>query len=303
MISRFSTTRRGFLLASGAACACAQEADGRVQAQLLRKPYASTVTGKERDYFLFLPIGYDTEKAKSWPVILFMHGGGERGDGKDQLEIVLRHGPLKEAWVNGRDLPFIIVSPQLPRPQAQTAAPARAQQRSQPARPPAQTAQPPMTREITGTKSTWGDQGPAEGWYVNEKDVLKMVDDTLRDYRCDPDRVYVTGLSNGGFGTWYFASAYPERWAAVAPICSHGNPQTLHRIAAAKLPIWIFAGGRDRTVRPDWVLESAVALEKAGHPDVRFTVHEDRPHDAWTRVYEGWDIYNWFLQHRRTRTG
>ena len=66
-----------------------------------------------------------------------------------------------------------------------------------------------------------------------------------------------------------------------------------------KLPIWIFQGGLGPVVRAEFVLQSAVALEDAGHPDVRFTVHEDRAHDVWTRVYEGWDIYNWFLQHRR----
>lgn len=97
----------------------------------------------------------------------------------------------------------------------------------------------------------------------------------MRDCRADPDRVYVTGLSYGGFCAWH--------------------------IAAAKLPIWVFSGGRDTVVRTEWVLESVVALEKAGHPDVRFTVHEDLPHDVWTRVCEGWDLYNWLLQHRRAR--
>ena len=81
----------------GAACASAQEVDGRVKAQLLRKPYVSTVTGQERDYFLFLPKGYDTEKGRLWPVILFLHGGGERGNGKSDLDNLLKHGPLKEA--------------------------------------------------------------------------------------------------------------------------------------------------------------------------------------------------------------
>ena len=283
---------------AGAAGAHAQEVDGRAKAQLLRRPYVSSVTGQERDYFLFLPKGFDTEKGKLWPIILFLHGAGERGDGKGQLENLLKHGPLKEAWVMGRDLPFIMISPQMPARQTPQPAP----NRPQPAKPPTQPAGPlAMTREITGAKPTWDETGPPEGWWMNEKDVLKMVDDTLRDYRGDPDRVYVTGLSYGGFGTWHFAAAYPERWAAAAPICGAANPKTLPRIAGARLPIWIFAGGRDQVVRPEWVLESVVALEKAGHPDVRFTVHEDRPHDTWTRVYEGWDIYNWLLQHRRVR--
>jgi len=128
-----------------------------------------------------------------------------------------------------------------------------------------------------------------------------MVDDTLRDYRADPDRVYLTGLSYGGFGTWYLAAARPDRWAAVAPICGAGSLKLLPRIAEARTPIWIFQGGRDRLVRPEWVLANAVALDKAGHPDVRLTVHEDMGHNVWSRVYEGWDLYNWFLSHRRNR--
>ena len=278
----------------GAACASAQEVDGRVKAQLLRKPYVSTVTGQERDYFLFLPKGYDTEKGRLWPVILFLHGGGERGNGKSDLDNLLKHGPLKEAWALGRDLPFIMLSPQMPARQAATRAAAKPAA-AKPAGP------PPMSRQVTGIAPRWDETGPPEGWWVSEQDVLKMVDNTLRDYRADPDRVYVTGLSYGGFGTWHFAAAHPERWAAVAPLCGAANPKTLSRIAAARLPIWVFAGGRDTVVRPEWVLESVVALEKAGHPDVRFTVHEDRPHDTWTRVYEGWDLYNWMLQHRRAR--
>jgi len=167
-------------------------------------------------------------------------------------------------------------------------------------RPAGEPQQPPMARKDSGEKPRWEAEGPPQGWWVYEKDVINMVDQTLKGYRTDPGRVYVTGLSYGGFGTWHFAGAFPDRWAAVAPICGAANPKTIPRIAEARLPIWIITGGRDTTVRPEWVLESAVALEEAGHPDVRFTVHEDRPHDAWTRAYEGWDLYNWFLQHRKS---
>ncbi len=274
-----------------AGVADAADIDGRAQGELLRKPYVSTVTGEKREYVLSLPKGYETETGKLWPVILFLHGGGERGDGKADLEKLLLHGPLKEVWQKGRDLPFIIVSPQMP-PRDRPRTPRREE-------PEGEREPPPMTREITGEKPRWDPQGPPQGWWVYEKDVLNMVDATLKEYRADSERLYVTGLSYGGFGTFHYAGAYPSRWAAVAPICGAANPEALPRIAAAKLPIWIITGGRDQVVRPEWVLQSAVALEEAGHPDVRFTVHEDLPHDVWTRVYEGWDLYNWFLQHRR----
>jgi len=271
------------------------EVDGRSEAQLLRKSFVSEVSGQERDYYLFLPKGYETETGRLWPVILFLHGGGERGDGKKDLPVLLKHGPLKEAWEKGRDLPFIMIAPQMP-PRTEEERTDRETSESQ--RPPRPSGPVPLTREALGRTSRWDRQGPPMGWWVYEKDVLNMVDRTLAENRADADRVYVTGLSYGGFGTFYFAAAHPYRWAAVAPICGAADPDTLPRIAAAKLPIWIITGGRDRTVLPEWVLASAKALEDAGHPDVRFTVHEDRPHDVWTRVYEGWDIYSWFLDHR-----
>ena len=126
-----------------------------------------------------------------------------------------------------------------------------------------------------------------------------MVDEAITDYQGDATRIYLTGLSYGGFGTWHMASAHPDRWAAIAPICGGGNPQQAQAIAREQTPVWIFQGGRDTTVKPKYVLQMAQALEKAGHSAVRFTVHEDLPHNVWTRVYEGSDIYDWLLKHRR----
>src|SRR5690606_38233927 len=78
-------------------------------AQLLRIPIVSTMDDQERDFFLYLPEGYKADSKKEWPVILFLHGNGERGDGKYDLDYVLTHGPLYEAWVQKRDLPFIMI--------------------------------------------------------------------------------------------------------------------------------------------------------------------------------------------------
>src|SRR5215510_936059 len=80
--------------------------------ELRRVSYRSARTGKERDYFVYLPPGHAAQK--NWPVMLFLHGNGERGDGKGELDYVLAHGPLYEAWCQKRNLPFIIISPQLP---------------------------------------------------------------------------------------------------------------------------------------------------------------------------------------------
>ena len=86
----------------------------RSEAQLLRIPYISTATDDSREFLVYLPIGYDTEKDKRWPVILSLHGGGARGDGTEDLDHVMRNGPLFEAWTRHRDLPFVMIGPQLP---------------------------------------------------------------------------------------------------------------------------------------------------------------------------------------------
>ena len=277
--------------------------DGRSSSQLQRKTYASTATGKERGYLLYLPTGYHTQPAKKWPLILFLHGGGERGDGLADLDKVLVHGPLSEAWIQGRDLPFIILSPQLPvfdRPlrNPNVEPPTRTEAGPPPPRRYGRRPQQPMAREASGETPSWERNGPPEGWWKLEKDLLNIVDATLHDYRADAARIYLTGLSYGGFGTWHMAAAYPHRWAAIAPMCGAGDQKLMPRLADVKMPVWVFQGGRDTLVRPEWVLGTVKALEAAGHPNVRFTVHEDLPHNVWTRVYEGWDLYNWFLSHR-----
>jgi len=280
------------------------DTDGRSQSQLLRLPYDSSATGQKRESLLYLPVGYHTEPGRKWPVILFLHGGGERGDGLADLDKVLAHGPLSEAWVQGRDLPFVILAPQLPRfgrearPSNQEP-PMRNETGPPPSRRRARRSQQAMARAPSGESPDWEGNGPPQGWWMVEKDLLGLVDSVLSDYRTDPSRVYLTGLSYGGFGSWHMAMTFPDRWAAVAPMCGAGDSSLVDRLVDAEMPVWVFQGGRDTLVRPEWVLRTVKALEKAGHSDVRFTVHEDLGHNVWTRVYEGWDLYAWFLSHRR----
>jgi predicted peptidase len=270
--------------------------------QLLRKSYQSTATQKQREYFLYLPRGYETDKEKIWPVILFLHGSGERGDGLGDLDYVLDHGPLMEAWIQRRDLPFIIISPQLPvfSMSDQIVRPKTKPQRLESGVPPRDEERPtkPMIR-AEGDPSPLGELGPPDGWWKVEEDLLNMVDSTLSDYRADSKRVYLTGLSYGGFGTWYMATYHSDRWAAIAPICGLGDPTLAQQLAAVNMPIWIFQGGRDDVIQPQWIYPMANSLEEAGLKTVRLTIHEDLGHNAWTRVYAGEDLYNWFLSHTR----
>jgi predicted peptidase len=85
----------------------------RSEPDLIRQSYTSPSEG-DREYFVYLPRGYNSDTQKLWPVMLFLHGDGERGNAREDLDWVLVHGPLYEAWIQKRELPFVIVVPQLP---------------------------------------------------------------------------------------------------------------------------------------------------------------------------------------------
>lgn len=133
------------------------------------------------------------------------------------------------------------------------------------------------------------------GWNTIEADVMGVLDRVIAQYKGDPKRLYLTGISLGGFGTWYLASKHPGKFAAIAPVVGYGVPAQAAPIAAAKLPLWVFAGGRDNGVKVRHFYPGLNELEKLGHAEVRFTIEADMGHDAWIRVYQGQDLYDWFL--------
>ncbi len=278
--------------------------------QLLKLSYFSSATQTNREYFVYLPVGYNSENKKLWPVMLFLHGHGQRGNGQEDLDYVLTHGPLMEAWIQRRELPFIIISPQLPlkfaiegveEDHSADPIPARLK-KGVPERNYGFKSPIPIRRLNSeefpeGPHSQFKGYPDFGGWVNIHEELLYMVDTVLKDFQADSQRVYLTGISYGGFGTFDMAARYPERWAAIAPIVGTGKLADATKIANARLPIWMFGGGKDRTVKPHWLYQMAEALESAGHPALRFTVHENMDHDAWKRVYEGEDLYNWFLRY------
>ncbi|MBN2840022.1 MAG: prolyl oligopeptidase family serine peptidase, partial [Coriobacteriia bacterium] len=115
-------------------------------------------------------------------------------------------------------------------------------------------------------------------------------------HRVDEDRVYVTGLSMGGFGTWALAAAYPDRFAAIAPICGGGDPEQACR--HADVPTWAFHGEQDQVVPVERTEEMVEALQ-ACNGDVRMTLYPDLGHDSWTVTYDNPELYEWMLKQRR----
>lgn len=143
-------------------------------------------------------------------------------------------------------------------------------------------------------------QCPDQDWWSSDTQVAALdglINEIVSHYRIDPDRIYVTGLSMGGFGTWRLAAQFPDRFAAIAPICGRGDPQTAPKIS--RLPIWVFHGADDPVVPPTGSSDMVDALRKAGS-DVKFTVYPKTGHDSWTKTYENEELYDWLLQQRRS---
>jgi predicted peptidase len=194
-------------------------------------------------YLLSLPKDYDGQKA--FPLLLFLHGVGERGEDLQALKV---YGPPKMIE-SGKDLPFIVVSPLCP-------------------------------------KDRW--------WEPLE--LTTLLDEIVEKYKVDQDRIYVTGLSMGGFGTWALAGSTPDRFSAIAPICGGGDPERAKWLA--HIPVWIFHGAKDTTVPLERSEKMVAALKKNGG-EVRFTVYPNAGHDAWTETYANPELYQWLLQQKR----
>ena len=206
---------------------------------------ASTAEGAAGyDYLIYVPEQYN-ERRQKWPLVLFLHGAGERGS---DLELVKKNGPPKLV-AEGQQFPCIIVSPQCP-------------------------------------KDAWWQPATLEA----------LLDEVQRTYSVDEDRVYLTGLSMGGFGTWALAFEQPTRFAALAPICGRGDPSKAALVA--HVPTWVFHGAKDTTVDPSGSKDMVDALKAAGG-DPKFTLYPDAGHDSWTATYANPDFWDWLLKQRR----
>lgn len=277
--------------------------------RLERIPYVSETDQTDREYYLYVPEGYDHQPDRKWPVILFLHGNGERGNGKDELGFTLGHGPLYEAWVQKRKLPFLIISPQLHLFGLDTMGisylmdrkienyPKRIEEGT-PKRGQRFETNFPMEGSLSSENDKYESFGPMRGWEKVEQDLLNMLDQVKTNYNVDDKRIYLSGLSYGGFGTWYLASKHPTLFAAINPIVGWGDKRLMRPIAQHKVPVWCFAGGRDLGIESKYFYPGLNELERLGHPNVRFTIEADMGHDTWTRVYAGEDLYRWFLSNQ-----
>lgn len=137
---------------------------------------------------------------------------------------------------------------------------------------------------------------PGTGWRA---EILKsMLDELKKKYRVDGDRVYLTGLSMGGFGTWDLATKYPEQFAAIAPICGGGETREVWKLR--HMPVWCFHGAKDDVVPPAASQRMVDSLRKY-NPAVRFTLYPDANHNSWDVTYDNDSLYTWLLAQKQFR--
>jgi predicted esterase len=202
-------------------------------------------------YLLYLPEGYEDQPEKTWPLIFFLHGYGDRGD---NVLLLAKASPFMFVREKG-PLPCIIAAPVL---------------------------------------------NAFEG-YASFPDAYMdgALAEIQKDYRVDPKRIYVTGLSMGGEVTYRFAVHQPETFAAIAPLSAYVDSETYSMIGRIKdLPVWAIHGADDTVVPLAKAQQPVDALKEAGS-HIRFTVLEGHDHDVWTDTYSDPAFYDWLLQHQR----
>lgn len=144
-------------------------------------------------------------------------------------------------------------------------------------------------------------QCPAgKGW--SEDLLLALLDNVETNYAVDTHRVYLTGLSMGGFATWGLGLGHPERFAAIAPIAGGGSvimPYGADKSELQSLAIWAFHGAKDPIVPAEESERMVNLMKRWGVKEVKFTLYPDAEHDCWTQTYANPELYAWFLQHSR----
>jgi predicted peptidase len=218
--------------------------------------------GKEHKYVLFVP---HEQKDTPAPLILFLHGAGERAGGmKMPAEVGI--GPAIKKYPE-KDFPFYVIIPQCDR------------------------------------GSFWRAESP------DCQRALGMVEEVQKAFKTDEKRLYLTGLSMGGMGTWSLAEKYPEKWAAIAPICGAVfAPRNADAAAKEKfladyaakikhIPCWCFHGDKDTAVHVDRSREIIEALKKAGSAP-KYTEYPGVAHNSWDAAYGTKELYTWLLEQK-----
>jgi len=244
-------------------------ADSPIPRSRLEKRVYRNAEGESLPYRLFVPGNYDS--AKKYPIILFLHGAGERGDDN---EAQLKHAGVLRLVSDevAAKHPCFLVAPQCPEGDWWGGS-GRARKS------PAKAAAKPSDEPTKAMRLT-----------------MALLDALDKEYSIDPARRYVTGLSMGGFGSFYLCARRPKDFAAAMPICGGGDDAKAKDMA--RIAFWIFHGDADSAVPPDLSRKMVDALKEAG-AKVKYTEYPGVGHDSWTPAYKEPDLVDWLFRQRR----
>lgn len=199
-------------------------------------------------YQLFVPRGYAAMPKQQWPLVIFLHGSGERGSDIERVKV---NGPPKIV-VNHPGSPFLMISPQL-----------------------------------------------EEGGDWNQQTLERLLARIRKAYRVDPSRIYLTGLSRGGHGSWAWATARPDLFAALVPVAGRGDPAKA--CALKDMPVWALHGDNDDIVRPvgSFAVVEAIRACPGLTVQPRLTLYPATNHGSWEPAYDEDAVWRWMLEQRR----
>ena len=222
-------------------------------------------------YRMLAPAGYDSQK--SYPLVIVLHGAGERGS--DNAAQLIHGGSLflKDSVRN--EFPSFVIFPQCP----------------------TNSGWGPIhfNRDSTG-KMTGFSFPEGEEITVPARLVMSLLDSLLKTGKVNSKRVYLGGLSMGGMGTFDLLARYPDTWAAAFPICGAGNVSSAPRFK--KVPIWIFHGGADPVVPVVYSQDYYKALKGLG-ADVKYTEYPGVGHNSWDNAFAEPGLMKWLFSNRK----
>ena len=221
--------------------------------------------GETLNYRLMVPKDYSPSGTEKYPLVLFLHGAGERGDDNSKQ---LVHGTKEFAKDENRQkFPCFVIAPQCPDGKKWS--------------------------EVDWSADTH--KQPEES--ISLKLTRELMASLEKEFRIDTKRLYVTGLSMGGYGTWDLVSRTPDVFAAAIPVCGGGDETQAERLT--KLPIWVFHGDKDTAVKPERSRRMVEAIKKAGGSP-KYTEYPNVGHDSWSKTYSNPDVIAWLFAQRKS---
>jgi len=247
------------ILFTALACS-AMAGESVIEARVFKSKSGSTMP-----YRILKPANYNSKKA--CPLVLCLHGAGGRGNDNTskgtEAFIALSVTEVQKTY------PAFLLTPQCP-----------------------------MKKQWVNTPWKNGSYSTSKIPISKELElVVQILDSVEKEFNIDPSRIYVTGQSMGGYGTWDIILRYPKRFAAAVPVCGSGDPTQAKSIA--HLPIWDFHGSKDGTVPTKGSREMVEALKKAGG-EITYTEYKGVRHNSWSRAWKEKDLISWlFKQHNK----